>query len=600
MEFDLLLIKQIALFILLGAVMFFFISGKLRYDVIAMGALVVSVIIGVVPAKQAFSGFASSAVVTVAAVLIISRGLSNSGAVERIAKFILPEIKSLTLQMSSLNFFTGGLSAIMNNVGALALLMPATINAARKLGQSPSLFLMPLAFASILGGMVTLIGTPPNIIIASLREEYLGAPYTMFDFTPVGAVVAVVGILFLTLAGWRLLPKERQAKSSAEDLFQIEGYTAEVLAPKESKYIGIPLYKLDQKAHDYGIHIAGLIRNKRRILNIASHHELKARDVLLLEAEPTDLDKFAHELGFQIKGGAAKDRAAFSSEDVVLVEAVVSSDSRLITRLVGDLRLKSHYHINILGVSRQGTTLRKSLQNVKVRTGDVFLLQAERDTYAVTLSRLGLLPLAERGFSIGKRPQALISVLLLAGAVLLAATGMVDLTISLVAAALGMVLTKIVPLEDIYDAIDWPVIILVGAMIPIGGALQTVGATALMADGLLNLSSVFDLPPYLILGLVMAVTMTLSDVMNNVATAVVMAPVGLAIAAALGANPDAFLMAVAVGASCAFLTPIGHKNNALILGPGGYKFGDYWRMGLPLEILILLVAVPMITVVWPL
>ena len=397
-----------------------------------------------------------------------------------------------------------------------------------------------------------------------------------------------------------MLPKERKAQTSAEDLFQIEGYAAEVLALKDSKYIGIPLFKLDKKAHEYGIHIAGLIRNKRRILNLASHHILEARDILLLEADPDDLDKFAHELGFQIKGDTAQDKAMFSSEDVVLVEAVVSADSRLIARRIGALRLKSRYHINLLGVSRQGATLRKSLQNIKVRTGDVFLLQAERDTYPTTLSRLGLLPLAERGFSMGKRPQALIAVALLAGAVALAALGWLDLTIALTAAALGMVLAGIVPVQDIYESIDWPVIILVGAMIPIGGALQTVGATGLMADGLLDMAGFFDLPIYLILGLVMLVTMTLSDVMNNVATAVVMAPVGLAVAAALGVNPDTFLMAVAVGASCAFLTPIGHKNNALILGPGGYKFGDYWRMGLPLEVLILLVAVPMIITVWPL
>ncbi len=592
------LIDQIALFALLGAVMYFFISGKVRYDVVALGALILSVLIGVVEAKAAFMGFASSAVITVAAVLIISRGLTNSGAIERIAGILVPKVDSPTLQMSSLILFTGSLSAVMNNVGALALLMPATINAAKRVGKSPSLFLMPLAFASILGGMVTLIGTPSNIIIANLRTDYLGAPYTMFDFSPVGGVVALVSILFITLIGWRFLPKERQAATSAEDLFQIEGYTAEVLAPKSSKEIGTSLFDLDSKAQDYGVHIAGLIRGKRRILSLRPTHVLKPRDILLLEADPADLDKFAHELGFEIKGDIAKDKALFSSEDVLLVEAVVSADSRLITRRVGDLRLSSRYHLNLLGISRQGKTLRKSLKNIIVRTGDVFLLQAERDTYALTLSRLGLLPLAERGLQLGKRDQAVVAVSLLAGAVLLAVFGVIDLTISLMAAAFGMVLARIVPVQDIYEAIDWPVIVLVGAMIPIGGALQTVGATDLMAGWILTLSA--GLPLYAILGLVMFATMSLSDVMNNVATAVVMAPVGIAIARALEVNPDAFLMAVAVGASCAFLTPIGHKNNALILGPGGYKFGDYWRMGLPLEILILLVGVPMIMKVWPL
>lgn len=591
-------LEQILLFILLAGVIFMFIWGRYRYDVIAIGALVIAVLIGVVPAKEAFLGFANSAVITVAAVLMISRGLTNSGAIERVAKYLLPQVKSVTLQMGGLNIFTGLLSAMMNNVGALALLMPATINAANKLKQSASLFLMPLSFASILGGMVTLIGTPPNIIIANLRTEYLGAPYKMFDFAAVGGVVALTGILFVTLIGWRFLPKDRTAKESGSSLFDIEGYTSEVKVPKGNKYIGIPMPKLDIKAREYGIQIAGIIRNKRRILALRPTHELKSQDILILETNPEDLDKFTHEMGFEPAGDLGKDIAMLSSEDVVLVEAVVSSDSRLIGRKVSSLRLKSRYHINLLGISRQGTTIIRRLSDVYLRTGDVALLQAEADIYKTTLSRLGLLPLAERGFSMGKRQQAWLAVLFLGGAVLLASLGVVDLTIALTAAALGMVITNIVPIQDIYESVDWPVIVLVGAMIPLGGALQTVGATDLLAEGILALSS--GLPIAIILGLVMFATMTLSDVMNNVATAVVMAPVGIAIALGLNVNPDSFLMAVAVGASCAFLTPIGHKNNALILGPGGYKFGDYWRMGLPLEILILFVAVPMIMIVWPL
>ncbi|MEE8295791.1 MAG: SLC13 family permease, partial [Sphingomonadales bacterium] len=561
----------------------------------------------VVPAKEAFLGFANSAVITVAAVLIISRGLTNSGAIERVAKYLLPKVENVTLQMGGLNIFTGALSAVMNNVGALALLMPATINAAKKLKKSPSLFLMPLSFASIMGGMVTLIGTPTNIIIANLRPELMASirpelkdvsPYTMFDFAAVGGVVALVGILFVTLIGWRLLPKDRTAKESGSTLFDIEGYTSEVKVPKDSKYIGIPMPKLDLKAKEYGIQIAGIIRNKRRILALKPSHELKSQDILILETNPEDLDKFTHEMGFEPVGDLGKDIALLSSEDVVLIEAVVSSDSRLIGRKVSTLRLKSRYHINLLGISRQGTTIIKRLQDVVLRTGDVALLQAEEDIYRTTLSRLGLLPLAERGFSMGKRHQAWLAGLFLGTAVLLASFGVLDLTIALTAAALGMVVTNIVPLQDLYESVDWPVIVLVGAMIPLGGALQTVGATDLLANGILSLSS--GLPIYIILGLVMFATMTLSDVMNNVATAVVMAPVGLAIADGLEVNPDAFLMTVAVGASCAFLTPIGHKNNALVMGPGGYKFGDYWRMGLPLEILILFVAVPMIMIVWPL
>lgn len=588
---------QILIFALLGAVIALFVWGRFRYDLVALAALIAAVFLGLVSPHEAFSGFASSAVITVAAVLVISKGLTVSGAIERVAGVLLPRVESVTLQMGGLNAFTGALSAMMNNVGALALLMPATIEAAKKLKQAPSMFLMPLSFASILGGMVTLIGTPPNIIIADLRRDLLGAPYQMFDFSPVGGPVAVIGIIFVTLVGWRFLPKKRRGKPEGEELFEIEGYVAEVKVPKDSKHAGKKIHELDEAAHEYGIHIAGIVRKKKRILAVRPAEKVQAGDILILEADPDDLDKFAHKFGFEIKGGTEKDRKAFTSDDVVLVEAVVSGDSRLAGRQVGALRLKSR-HINLLGISRQGATLRKSLEKVKLRVGDVLLLQAERDTYSATLASLGLLPLAERGFSMGKRHQAWIAIGLLAAAVGAASTGVVSLTIALAAAALGMVLSSIVAVEEVYDSIDWPVIVLVGAMIPIGGALQTVGATELMAGWIVGFSSA--LPIYVLLGILLLATMTLSDVMNNVATAVVMAPIAVSIAETLGVNPDSFLMAVAVGASCAFLTPIGHKNNALILGPGGYKFGDYWRMGLPLEILIVLAGVPLIMWAWPL
>ena len=589
---------QIAIFLLLFGVMIMFIWGKWRYDIVAFAALIVSVLIGVVPAKEAFDGFSNSAVITVAAVLVISRGLSASGVIDRIAHIVVPQVKSLALQITSLSGFAAALSAVMNNVGALALLMPATIDAARKSGRSPSLLLMPLSFGSILGGLITLIGTPPNIIIATYREEALGEPFQMFDFSPVGLAVAGVGILFLALFGWRLLPKERHAKSAPDELFDIDAYVAEVQVPEDSPAIGQRIIELDDEADNCGLRIAGLIRGRRRILHTTRKTLVQTGDIIILEAGPEELDKFAHALGLQIKGDSEKDRKLFSSEDVSLVEAVVSADSRMVGRKIGDMRLKSRYGLNLLGVSRQGQPIRKRLHKVIFKSGDVLLFQAEEDGLANTLTRLSLLPLAARGFLMGKRGQAWLAAGLLAGAVTLASVGALNLTIALAAAALLMVVTNIVPLRDIYEAIDWPVIVLVGAMIPVGGALQTTGATDLIASGIMDLSGGYSAA--LVLTLLLVVTMTLSDVMNNAATAVVMAPVGLSIANQLGANPDSFLMAVAVGASAAFLTPIGHKNNALIMGPGGYHFGDYWRMGLPLEVLIVAVGVPMILWVWPL
>jgi di/tricarboxylate transporter len=589
---------QITIFLLLFCVMGLFIWGRWRYDLVAFAALISAVLLDLVPAANAFAGFSSSAVITVAAVLVISRGLSTSGAIDRVTHIVVPQVKSLALQITSLAGFAGTLSAIMNNVGALALLMPATINAAKKVGRSPSLLLMPLSFGSILGGLITLIGTPPNIIIASYREQALGAPYQMFDFAPVGLVITAAGVLFLALFGWKLIPKERQAASPIDELLEIDAYVAEVVAPKTSAAIGKNIIELEDIADECELRIAGLIRNNQRILGPARHTLIEAKDILILKAGPKELDKFVEKLGLMIKGGTEKSRALFSSDDVLLIEAVVSSDSRLIGHIIGDLRLKSRYRLNLLGVSRQGKTIRARLHKIMFRSGDVLLLQADQDAISTNLPHLGLLPLAGRDLQIGKRRHAWLAAGFMASAVVLAASGIMSLTIALSLAALLMVLSGIVPLRDLYESIDWPVIVLVGAMIPVGGALETTGATALIADSILRLADGWS--PVVVLAALLIVTMTLSDVMNNTATAVVMAPVSISMSMQLGVNPDPFLMAVAVGASCAFLTPIGHKNNALIMGPGGYAFGDYWRMGLPLEIIVALAAVPMIILVWPL
>lgn len=338
---------QITVFLLLFCVMGLFVWGRWRYDLVAFAALIAAVLLDLVPASNAFAGFSSSAVITVAAVLIISKGLSASGAIDRITHIVVPQVKSLALQISSLSGFAAALSAIMNNVGALALLMPATIEAAKKVGRSPSLLLMPLSFGSILGGMITLIGTPPNIIIASYREQALGAPYQMFDFAPVGLVVAATGVLFLALIGWKLIPKERQTASPIDELLEIDAYVAEVVVPKASAVIGKNIIELEDIADKCELRIAGLIRHNQRILEPARHTLIEAKDILILESGPKELDKFVEKLGLMIKGGTEKSRALFSSDDVLLIETVVSSDSRLIGRVIGDLRLKSRYGLNL-------------------------------------------------------------------------------------------------------------------------------------------------------------------------------------------------------------------------------------------------------------
>ena len=537
--------NQAFMFALLVAVFGLFFWGRLRHDVVAFVALLAAVVVGVVPFAETFSGFGHPATVTVALVLVISRGFQNSGVVDLMARHLLPPLRSASGHVASLAGVAGALSAIMNNVGALALLMPAAIQSAAKIKRSPAVILMPLSFGSILGGLVTLIGTPPNIIVAAAREKATGAPFAMFDFTPVGAAVAVVGIVFVAVAGWRLIPKSRRAKMSPGELFQIESYVSEAVVPEDSKAVGVALGDLDDMAEENDAVIIGLIRNDRRIDRAGRRETVRADDILIVEADPDALDSALRALGLQPAARAVDEDGKATPAKLMLAEAVVQPDD---------------------------------------------LPEA--------IVRLGCLPLAERQLRIGQPSRAGLAITLFAAMILCATFGVLSLPVALAVAATSMVVLDIVPPRDIYESIDWPVVVLLAAMIPIGVALDSSGATLLAAKALVDLASGHS--PVIVLVLILVVTMTLSDVINNAATAVVMAPICINVAGQLGVSSDPFLMAVAIGASCAFLTPIGHQNNTLILGPGGYHFGDYWRMGLPLEMVVVAVGVPMLLWVWPL
>jgi di/tricarboxylate transporter len=487
-----------------------------------------------------------------------------------------------------------GLSALMNNVAALALLMPVDMQAAKKAGRSPSLSLMPLSFASILGGMITMIGTPPNIVVAEFRGDALGEPYRMFDFAPVGLACAAVGVAYVALIGWRLLPQDRQSSDASKELFDLADYIAEVRVPEGSGVVGKRVRDLDVAAAKVDVEVIGLIRRGRRLPGLARIAEIKADDILVVEASPDSLEEALGALELEYVG---KGEGQLGDEDLVLQEVVVPESSRLAGRSAISVRLLYRYRVALVGISRQGRRFRDKVRKLALEPGDVLLLLGPEERLADVKGRLGLLPLADRGHSVIKRDKVWLAVGTFAAAIAVASFGWVYLPIALGCVAAIYLLSNIVPIRDVYTSIEWPVIVLLGSMIPIGGALQSTGGTALIAGGIVDISAGFS--PVVVLTLLVVVTMTLSDVMNNTATAVIAAPIAVEIAGRLGVNPDPFLMGVAVAASCAFLTPIGHKNNTLIMGPGGYRFGDYWRMGLPLEILIVIVSVPAIITFWP-
>ena len=589
---------QNILFILLFFIFVFLVWGRWRYDLVAFTALLVAVLAGVVPISQAFSGFGHPAVVVVALVLIVSKGLFNSGVIELLSRYLVDASRKLQVHIGIMSGFAAALSAVMNNVAALALLMPLDIQAAAKAKRSPALTLMPLSFASILGGMITMIGTPPNIVIAEYRGSALGEPYSMFDFAPVGLAVAIVGVAYVALIGWRLIPLARSRHDAAKELFELGDYVAEVTVPEDSAIIGRRVRDLDDDAKEHAVQIIGLVRRGERQPGMARRVEIRRNDVLVLKAAPDGIEGLVGALGLKYTRSSRSDDGILSGEGVSLLEVVVPRGARIEGRSARSLRLMYRHGVSLLGVSRQGKRFDERVRELEIQAGDILLLLGDDEQLTDIVSWLGCLPLAERGLQVTQRHKAGLAVLIFGSAVVLASLGIIYLPVALGIAVVLMVLTGIVPVRKVYDSIEWPVIVLLGSMIPIGVAMESSGGTALIASAIVDASS--SLPPAAVLVILMVVTMTLSDIMNNVATAVIAAPVAVSIADSLGVNPDPFLMTVAVAASCAFLTPIGHKNNTLIMGPGGYRFGDYWRMGLPLELLVIAIGVPMILWVWPL
>ncbi len=603
---------QILIFLVLAATMALFVWGRFRHDLVALMALMACVLAGLVPAAEAFAGFGHPAVITVACVLILSRGLQNTGAVDWLARTALPREAGRLWSMAALVGLATLLSGFMNNVGAMALLMPVAVQLSRRLDLAPGQVLMPLSFGTILGGMTTLIGTPPNLIVSGFRAETAAGPFGMFDFAPVGASVAVVGAVFIAVMGWRLVPER---KAAADGAFETGTYMTEVRVPEGSKAVGLTLRAFEREAEESGAQIIGLVRNDVRMTAPHGGRRIRADDVLVMEADvdalAESLSAFGMKLEEQAKPAAEAEKpeadpneetqaegGAQRDEDIVLRELVVLPGSTIVGRSASDLRLRTRYGLNLLAVSREGRVPRARLRTLPLRSGDLLLMQGPAEVMAEFISDTGCVPLGERDLRIPDTRLAIIAGAIMLGAVAIVTFGLLPASAAFALGVIASMLTRTVPPRQVYAAVDWPVIVLLAAMIPVAGAMQVTGAADVLARVLVD--SIAQGNAVAALAVVLVVTMFLSDVMNNAATAAVLCPIAIGIAATLGVNADSFLMAVAIGASCAFLTPIGHQNNTLILGPGGFRFGDYWRLGLPLEVLVVAVSLPLLLIVWPL
>lgn len=574
----------------------FFLWGRIRYDIVAAATLLALVFVGVIDSEDAFSGFGHPAVATVALVLILTRGLETSGAVDRIARLLGRLATGPTRRLAAFTGLTAGFSGFMNNIGACALFMPVALQTAEKTGTPPSKLLMPISFASLLGGLVTLIGTPPNVIVAGFRGDAAGEPFGMFDFTPVGIVVALVGLVYVVLIGWRFLPVREQPKEAAGELFQIDDYIAEATVRPGGVLDAGAVNDLEALSAGE-VSLVALLRKGETILAPTGVESLFAGDVLVLEGPRQSIQKVAEAAELDIMGPSGFTMDALSSGDVALMEAVVAPNSPMLNRTPRRLRLHQRYGVNLLAVARRGQSIADRIGSTRFEVGDVLLLQGDRNEAAETMAALGLLPLANRPEPLERHGHLGGALTAFGLAILATALGLVSVQIAFLGAVIGMLAFGSVTVRDLYESIDWPIIVLLGAMIPVGYALETTGATALLAAPLIALAETASVA--VIIAALIVVTMVLSDLMNNAATAVVAAPVAIAVAEGLGLSIDPFLMAIAIGASSTYLTPIGHQSNLLVMGPGGYRFSDYWRMGLALDILIVATATPMILLAWP-
>ena len=585
--------QQWGAFALLGLAVVFFIWGRVRYDVVALGALLAGVLVGLIPAREAFSGFSNDVVVIIASALVVSAAISRSGVMEALLRPILPRLNSAQAQVAALVLAVGLLSMITKNVGALAIFMPIALQLARKTGTSPACLLMPMSFASLMGGLVTLVGTSPNILVSEVREQLTGEPFGMFDYTPVGLPLALLGFGFLVL-GYRLLPSGRRGAAGIHEALDVGEYVVEAKAPEDYSGPATPsdLHALSRQE----VKVVGLVQGGGTAAAPLPDAEIKPGATVLLEGDAEELDAVIARAGLKLSRD--DEAASETTSESRATEAVVGLDSMLVDQSAEDVRLYERFGLNLVAVSRSGERVKQAFRTLRLRPGDVVVVQGSAGTMPEAFRDLGLLPLAERDVRLGQRRRSVMPLLVLLVAMLLVAFEVLPVAVAFFGAAVAMVALRSLPLRQAYESLDGPVLVLVAALIPVSETIQSTGGTGMIAATLSSLVS--GTPPLVSLGLVMIAGMAVTPFLNNAATVLVLGPIAGLLARQLGLNPDAFLMAVAMGAACDFLTPIGHQCNTLVMGPGGYRFTDYLRLGAPLSVLVVVVGTPLIALIWPL
>lgn len=580
---------------LLVVVLINFIWGKLRFDFVALSSLIIATLLGLVAPGEAFDGFANSAVITVAAILVLSEGLVRSGFVDATVQTLEKKVKRPRMQFLFLVFGIAAFSAFMNNVGAMALFMPVAIKTARKTGVSPSRYLMPMAFASLLGGLITLVGSPPNIIVSQFREDLIGRGFGMFEFAPVGLSLTLLILPIMLFAAPQLTPV-RKENVSQEDLFEIKDYTTSVKLIEGCELIGKSLVELGRDFFA-DVNVIGYVRNERKHSRVSPYMDFRVNDMLILEASTDNIEAFLKKSKLTLSGSKKLSAEEIGGNGVIVSEVVVTQTSHFVGKTARDMDLRNNHGVNLLGVARVGVRVAQSPNRIPLKEGDVLLLQGTSGSIQEAIRYLGVLPLVDRGIELKSTTKIALSLSIFIGALLIVAFEILPATIAFTTAALIMILTDVISIKRAYEAIDFPILILLGSLIPVSQALETTGAAGLISSLIIKIAP--GVEPWAILAILLFFSMALTNLINNAAAALLMAPIAIGVAQLLGLNPDAFLMIVLVGSTSAYMTPIGHQSNTIIMGPGGYHFGDYWRLGLLVSVMTFFISIPVIMYLWP-
>ncbi len=580
---------------ILSVAILLFATGWIRMDLVSLLILLSLPLFNVIPAEQAFIAFSNPAVITVAAMFIISAAIANTGVTAHLGRWLFSFAeKSEAKLVLAIMSLTAVASAFINNIGAAAVLLPMVTGIAKKAEIAASRLLMPLAFGSLIGGVCTLIGTPPNILINELMLEYSGQQFNMFDFTPLGVVVVIISICYMMLIGRRLLPDNPSA--SVQQMSQLKAYVSEIRLSEEATYIGKTLQETGFSS-DFQLKVRSLMREQLKITSPRSSLVLRAGDILFLEGKPEQLLKLKGVKGIEVVPGTAQVIAAENKEENQVAEVALTPTNELVGKTLREVHFRDTHGLNVLAIWRRGEPVVKRVDHVVLKFGDMLLIEGPESKILHLADKHDFLLLG------GIKPEpylpdkAPLAIIIMVTVILSVTAGLLPIMHASALGAVAMILSGCIKLSDAYESINWPVIMLIAGTLPLGTAMETSGASSFLAAHLTDMAGPYG--PWITLGVLFLITMLLTCIMSNAATAVLLAPIAYDLSQHFGVNPQPFFMAVALAASTCFMTPVSHQSNALVIGPGGYQFSDYLKVGTPLNILVWLLASLAIPFVFP-